>query len=317
MSRFPPKKMGWAGRSQTAQLIGLAAGAAAWMERAADGRQVWQYSTWRADSHAAGTAAAIDAAIDAVVARVQTASPKRPVTWVVSPSLAPSWLQQPSAQIASLSELQAVAQVRAAQLFGTPSSWPQATDAGWNVAGDWHAIRPFLCVALPVAWRELLQPERTGVAGERRRNIAHPLPLALSRLNKQLPRDGWLALAIAGEVHLMQRQRGHMTRLRSVRLPADTPSCTPIELLVQDEWQRELLRSQHHDEVLHWLDLTSKPHAISFGNRWQRITGKPSVHLPDIPPSASGSEVAASSSALHDALQVAWSAEHLRAGELT
>ena len=305
VSRFLPE--GWHTPARH-QVVGLSAGAAVWLEATPDGRLAWQQATWSATP--SGSEAA--AAMASVTARLN-GSARRRLSWILAPGLAPSWLQHPSTQVTSLEELHAVARARASQLFGLPAS-PIAAEVTWHVMADWHARRPFVCVAVPAGWQQLLQADDNSVAGKYRSAVAQPLLLALSRFRKQLPKDGWLALVLAGEVHLMHRQRGQSTRLRNLRLPPDA-SPARIQALALEEWQREMLRSELPGDQLSWLDLMSPPHASPDAAPLRRIAWIAHARLPAPLVPTFSNETSAPETAFHDAMQTAWTAEQLLSGD--
>lgn len=305
VSRFLPEGWDSPGRHQ---VVGLSAGAAVWLETAPDGRLAWQHTTWSATP--SGSEAA--AAMASVTARLRGAANRR-LSWILAPGLAPSWLQPPSTQVTSLEELHAVARARASQLFGQPVS-PVAAEVTWNVMADWHAHRPFVCVAVPTGWQQLLQADDNNQSGRYPSAVAHPLLLALSRFPKQLPKDGWLALVLAGELHLMHRHRGHLTRLRNLRLPADA-SPSRIQALALEEWQREMLRSELPGDQLNWLDLMPRQRNAAEATPLRLIAWTANSRVP-APPLLALSETAAPHTALDEAMQTAWTAEQLLSGDL-
>ena len=305
MSRFLPK--GWDTLARR-QVVGLSAGAAAWLETTADGQLVWQHTTWKAKPFGSDTAAAIAS----VTARLRGSANRR-LSWILAPGLAPSWLQPPSTQVTSLEELHAVACARASQLFGSPVS-PFAAEVTWTVMADWHARRPFVCVAVPAGWQQLLQADDNNQSGRYPSAVAQPLLLALSRFRKQLPKDGWLALVIAGELHIMHRHRCHLTRLRNLRLPANA-SPARIQALALEEWQREMLRSELPGDHLNWLDLMPRQRNSAEATPLRLIAWTANSRVP-APPLLARSETAAPHMALDEAMQTAWTAEQLLSGDL-
>lgn len=304
VSRFLPN--GWDTPARH-QVVGLSAGAAVWLETTPDGRPEWRHTTWNVTPSGSETITAIAT----VTARLSATAPCR-LTWMLAPGLAPTWLQPPPTQVTSLDELHAVACARASQLFGPPVS-PIAAEVAWNVMADWHARRPFICVAVPTGWQQLVKADDRA-AGRYRSAVAQPLLLALSRFRKQLPEEGWLALVLAGELHLMHRHRGHLTRLRNLRLPADG-SPDRIQALALEEWQREMLRSQLPGDQLSWLELTSPARASTDAALLRRIAWTANLGVP-APPRFVISESPAHQTAWDEAMQTAWTAEQLLSGEL-
>lgn len=160
--------------------------------------------------------------------------------WVVSSALMPTWLQVPIPGLKSLRELQTLAQMRVKQLLGDQAAW-----GGWAVAGDWNARQPFLCTALPVAWKIALSDSS---------QIATPLTMGMSALRRGLPASGWLSITGPAELHLMYLERKSVLHLRSFRLPAGL-SNTELQERMLAEWQREMIKSQRPQAHLHWLHL--------------------------------------------------------------
>lgn len=296
------------GRTARHQVVGLASGAAVWLEATPSGSLAWQQVTW----NEAPTGSDAAAAIASLTNRLQGSS-CRQATWILALGLAPGWLQQPSPQIRSLDELHAVSRARASQLFGAPVS-PLATEMTWNVMADWHARRPFVCAAVPAGWQQLLQMHGNGSTLSIRSAVTQPLLLALSRLQKQLPKDGWLALVLAGELHLMHRRAGHLTRLRSLRLPTDG-STARIQSIALEEWQREVLRSQLRGDVLHWLDLMPLDSSPADTALLRTIKWTADPRIP-VPPDVAHPETQTPHSAWREAMQTAWTAEQLLSSEI-
>lgn len=147
---------------------------------------------------------------------------------VVGSSLARHWLQTAPPGLRSLSELQTLVQSRAAQLFGG--------EAGWVVAADWHASRPFLCAALP---REV---ERLASGIARTRNatshLATSLSLALAQHARNLPADGWTVLHEPEAMHLLYLAGGRLEYLRTVVIPIGLEA-----LALEEEAGAEVARS--------------------------------------------------------------------------
>ena len=127
------------------------------------------------------------------------------VNVVAGSSVARHWLQIAPPGLRSLSELQALVQSRADQLF--------CSNAEWVVAADWHARRPFLCAALPREVDRLAS------------SIAHPrkaalhlttsLNLSLARHARDLPADGWAILHEPEALHLLFLAAGRLEFFRT------------------------------------------------------------------------------------------------------
>lgn len=228
------------------------------------------------------------------------------ISWILAPSLARSWVQFPSSQIASLGELHAVAQARASQLFGETVS-TAAPSAPWAVTADWQASRPFLCVATPSTWAQPLQELSQG---GKHGLILSPLTLALERFKQQIPASGWLAMTVAGELSISQWTGGRISRLRSVRLPAgSTPEAA--QALAMNEWQRELLRSQDSSGHLNWLCLMPGSSQESNFPEIRPIRWTPSPRLTAPPLLGTPGAFTESQAALNEAMLTAWSGQQL------
>lgn len=229
--------------------------------------------------------------------------PGQPIRWILAPSLMHHWLQIPPLHTASLAELHAVALARATQLFGPGTILPSDDEAGWTVAGEWHATRPFLCAAIATRLHQALQLELGRAPA-----LFSPLMLTMSRYQRQFPRQGWLAVALAQELHVMHFEGGRARRLRSVRVaPEATPS--QVESLALMEWQREKLRAQSSDMSLHWLHLTLSPNSPSSAAL------KPiRINLPSQTPSRGSATL--DSETLSEAQHAAWCGQVLFAAQL-
>lgn len=302
MSRFLPESVR---PVKPTHFVGLNARAAAWLVPSATGLLHWQKMAW--DPCSPGFNEAV--VVKSIVNLVQT-SPQQKIAWILAPSLARNWLQAPSQQIGSLTELHAVAQARASQLFGEGAS-SAAGREHWAVTGDWQASRSFLCAAMPSVWSESLQFVMTPGKGN---SIHTPLTLALAHFEGQLPNSGWLALAIAGELCIMRRTAERVTRLRSLRLPVNsTPESA--EALAIAEWQREVLRSQDSSLHLHWLCLMPDNGAKVYSSAVQAIEWTHSKQL--IAPASANFEDQSSEDqiALQETMQTAWCGQQLLSGE--
>jgi hypothetical protein len=114
-----------------------------------------------------------------------------PLTVVLADELARMWQVAPPPQAASPADLEAAAAMRYAALFGAPP-------AGWEIAADWQATRPFLAAALPRALLDLLAQ----AASEARCTLVEVVPQFVAALNgwRKLRRPGaWFGL-VHGQV---------------------------------------------------------------------------------------------------------------------
>lgn len=192
--------------------------------------------------------------------------PPAAVHVVVGSSVARHWLQVAPPGIRSLAELKALVQSRAEQLFGS--------DAGWVVAADWQATRPFLCAAVPADVDSLASSLARNYGGRAR--VASSLTKALDRHSSELPAAGWAVLHEPQALHCLYLVDGHLTYFRSAAVTANLRSAE-LELAVKTEIDRSaalagglptgpatllsLLRNPGETQALSALHLASKrPH---------------------------------------------------------
>ena len=301
MSRFLPERLLATLRrsvsTRSPYIVGLSAHGAAWQTLDPMRQLHWQHTDW----------STIPKAFDksALTSWVQTlALPSgTDIHWMLAPSLIRHWLQSPPALTASLSELHAVAQARATQQFG-PSGVATGSDAvDWTVAADWHATRPFLCAGIATELHQALH-----VASGRTPMIVSPLMLALSQYQHQLPRQGWLALALVDEFHVMQIVGTRISRLRSVRVAPQTPSLQWEHLVVQ-EWQREKLRAQSDAATLHWLNL-----AVTLSSETEPASPSLKPIRRPVAKAARAQALSLPAGPVSEAMQTAWCGQVLLAG---
>lgn len=147
---------------------------------------------------------------DALPAALSALAPRR-FELVASSDLAVHWVQAPPAAVAGLAELRQVAQARCSQLFdGAPGHW--------QVAGDWHARRPFACAALPVSVSAPLHAQLPAQGLEARWHTAWGW--LAQRAPALFPADGWSALHTPSWLLLWHCRGGHMQHLASLRVVA-------------------------------------------------------------------------------------------------
>lgn len=293
MSRFQAS----ASVGQPFAVVGLSRSGLAWLEPDVAG-----VSRWRNLIFQPATSASMALAALVKVSEQLPWAASTPVMVVMAPSLAQHWVQTPPAQTASLAELHAITHARADLLFGSPAGVP------WHIAADWHAHQPFLCGCVPAPWT---QAANAMGLHPRQVVIATPLSLALARFDKQLPANGWSALALVGVLHLMHRVRGSPTTLRSVRLQAPAAPANTAAL-AEREWHREMLRSEKTATELTWLSVTPhEEHAPSSAAlrtiAWALMPAVPSPELLHSAPLADHP-------AIPEAVLTAWCAQQLLAG---
>lgn len=305
MSRFPRKLLP---ATKAVQVVGLTARGAAWLAPGAlGGPPQWQQLAWEVCM----STPSASAALKSVVERVDPLRKQR-IAWLLAPSVVRCWLQAPSVQVASLAELQAVAQARALQLFGSPSS-VGGSGGAWAVAAQWQANRPFLCLAAPETWAESLQALVAGGNDFGESLMLNPISLALARFQKKIPANGWLAIALAGELIISQWIKGCMSRFRSMRLPVGS-SPADMQQLAVTEWQRERLRSQSGSEHLAWLCLMPGKCDVMACPELRPIAWKadPRLVLASFP--GATDEFAHTHAALEEAALTAWAGQQLLEG---
>ncbi|MGX4641821.1 hypothetical protein [Massilia sp. SYSU DXS3249] len=134
-----------------------------------------------------------------------------PVVVVVADELARMWQVAPPPAAASPTDLQAAAAMRHAALFGE-------AHAGWTIAADWQATRPFLAAALPAALLGALQ----GWAREAGCHLVEIVPQFVAAMNgwRKLHRPGaWFGL-VHGQVLTLAAYDGPLlAALRSAVVP--------------------------------------------------------------------------------------------------
>ena len=306
MSRFLPEFMhsalGISG--DAANVIGLHAEGAAWLEHSATGVAHWRTLAWQAT--------APSQALDRL--RGQLGSTQLSGCHLVfAPSMLRHWLQTPPAQIASLRELRDVANARCNQLFGAaPSTSSDAT--GWSVSAHWHASQPFVCTALPAAWTQALETQVPAFAFSAQHDV---VSLVLQHYHAAIPRSGWLALVIAQSLYVMQLQARYVLSLRVVRLPSQADSAHILHT-AKEEWTRQMLRSDSHATTLSCLYLHpgATPSVMPAG--LQLLPTQMSTRSP-APPAATtsfdnASTGSVSTELLEEAVLTAWCAQQLSSG---
>lgn len=254
------------------QTIAIGASGAAWVVQAGVKKFQLHSSAWQEQQTASQ-------AIDSLLQRLSIARSSA-VQWVVAPSLLKHWLLEPPDHIQSLSELHAVSCQRAQQLFG--GVHPSSTNdhaSSWIVSADWHASRAFLCAAMSEIWYAALigkeSIQTTLAASNKVGAIVSPLQLILSKFQKQVPTQGWLAVAVANTLYLMYFSNQKLVHFRSLQLE-NAFKAEELQKIALVEWQRDMLRTQLNSEQLHWLcwmpiDAVSNPgNALLKPLQWHR-----------------------------------------------
>jgi hypothetical protein len=232
----------------TVQTIAVGLAGAAWITRSPEQKKQLQSMSWAEHS-------SLTQAIDVILSSMNLQQSSK-LQWVVAPSVLKHWLQQAPVQIQSLKELHAVTVQRAQQLFGL-SSAPQSfiPNSTWVVSANWDVSQAFLSSAIPSIWHAALTDSvdpRSIRPSNICTSITNPLKLILLRFQKQLPSNGWLAVAAANTLYLMHFNKKTCLHFRSLQLEA-VLSVEDIETIALTEWQRDMLRTQLTSDRLHWL----------------------------------------------------------------
>lgn len=247
----------WLHRSQTsnAPVIGMDGQHLAWAARdASTGR-------WASDGLAHG--GGVHAAAHTAAARLRRHQPGlRTIDVVVGADLSHHWMQTPPASVASLAELQQVAQARRAHLFGhTSGSTPGDASGAWWITGDWDARRPFVCAALPAG---LCTDVHDALADAGLAPRWQSLwGLLAQRPPQALPGNGWCALRSASRMLVWHCTGGLVTHL--LTLPTNEME-TPDDAAGR-AWQSLVAEctgaALPTAGPLYWLDLIAASTAVS------------------------------------------------------
>lgn len=273
MSRFLPDVFK---PSRLRHIVGLSANGAAWLTTSETGIQHWRTCSWDPFAPKFDASTAI-----AEVATQIDPAPKHSIAWITTSSIARTWLHNASPQANSLAELHVIAQARARALFGRPAYLQGALGEVWDVDAQWHASQAFLCVASPPTWSDAL---KKFFAANEASLVFSPLTLALGRLKTQLPSDGWLAIALSGEMAIACFSSGRLVRMHSIRLPDEATRASTEDAAIA-EWRREMIRAEKTAEHLHWLylmpdDGTSNASSMLKPVSWVHNQNIPSPPIP-------------------------------------
>lgn len=138
------------------------------------------------------------------------------VSVVLADDLARMWQVTPPAGCSRLSDLEAAAGMRFHALFG-------ASTAGWRVAADWDASRPFLAAAAP----EPLVGAIEAAVREQRGQVVEVLPQFVAALNAwraQIRPGAWFGMLQSGVLTLALFDGAALAAVRSVPVPSDAGS---------------------------------------------------------------------------------------------
>jgi len=134
-----------------------------------------------------------------------------PLSVVLADELVRMWQVAPPPGAARPADLAAAAAMRYQSLFGAPP-------AGWKIAADWQATRPFLAAALPLALFDVLE----GGAREARCHLVEVVPQFVAAMNawRRLHRPGaWFGL-VHGQVLSLAAYEGRtLVALRTTVVP--------------------------------------------------------------------------------------------------
>ena len=230
------------------QSVAIGASGAAWITRGSVQKPQLQAMHWPEQT-------SLTQAIDSVLNRLSL-SRSNNVQWNAAPSLLKHWLQQAPDQIQSLNELHAVSVQRAQQLFGSISA-PGFTlqSSSWVVSANWDASQAFLSAAIPEGWNAALAEcidRKNTTSLNISAYITSPLQLILASFQRQLPSNGWLAIAVANTLYLMYFKSKACQHFRSLQLKAGLGT-EEIQAIALMEWQRDMLRTQQKSDQLLWL----------------------------------------------------------------
>jgi hypothetical protein len=223
----------------------------AWMVRDASNGQ------WTADGLA--HSGRLHAAARSAAAQLRRHQPRlRTIDVVVGADLARHWVQTPPASVASLAELQQIAQARRAHLFG--NTFGDAAQTWW-IAGDWDARRPFVCAAMPAALCADVQAALANAGLTPRWQTLWGL-LAQSP-PQALPADGWCALRSTSRMLVWHCAGGQVRAL--LTLPTHLLE-DPGEAAAR-AWQSVVAEctgaALPASGPLHWLDLVAGTATVS------------------------------------------------------
>lgn len=155
------------------------------------------------------------------------------VQLLVAPDLCKHFLHEAPAGLQSLAELQELAALRAAQLFGGAAE-------GWAVVADWRLDAPSACAALPQALLHDLQAAAAALKLDL--GVGSALLVALERLLQGAARTGFLAWAGPQHAVLAGLQGGTLRSLHCTRRAADQDA-TALRAQLQRDLARQHLQA--------------------------------------------------------------------------
>lgn len=168
---------------------------------------------------------------------------------IAANDLALHWVQTPPASLASFRELRLVALARCTQLFG-------GSPDDWRVGADWHATRPFVCVALPLERVVPVEQQLAALKLAARWHSAWSV-LVCGVRPQTFPNDGWCALRSPSRVLLWHCRRSQVDRVAAWACDAREASATAA-LRAAQQMTIEMSRTgDSSEEPLHWMDLVA------------------------------------------------------------
>ncbi len=152
---------------------------------------------------------ALGAALRTLLADVKVAG--WPVSVVLADELARMWQVAPPPGAAQPADLEAAAAMRFQALFGAPH-------AGWKIAADWQATRPFLAAALPASLLDVLEQ----AAREARCHLVEIVPqfvVAMNHWRKRHRPGAWFGLMHGQVLTLAAYDGALLAALRTAVVP--------------------------------------------------------------------------------------------------
>jgi hypothetical protein len=194
----------------------------------------------------------------------------RSIDVIAGNDVAVHWLQKPPASVASFAELRLVAQARCVHLYG-------GSPADWRIAGDWHPSRAFVCAALP---EDVLLPieQSLGELGLMPRWHSAWSVLTCG-MAQAFPANGWIAVRTPARVVLWHCAHGLVDCITTWSADDQEDTCTAAKRACR-QMKIENSRSDCHNSVLNWLDLTAPPDKVgSIGEPAAVVTLQPAPQL--------------------------------------
>lgn len=171
---------------------------------------------------------------------------------VAAPDLAVHWMQHAPRALAHLTELQQVAQVRCAHLFGG-----QPPD--WRITGDWRLDRPFPCAALPEATAQGIMQSLNAIGAQVRWHTTWSLLCA--QVPQLFPGEGWSAVHTPLHLQVWQCHSGHVHQV-------DTLPLSP-----QDDMKDAIARADAYLRLANVAADAAHPLDTAPRIRWLEISG--------------------------------------------